>query len=853
MGKEAIEDDEGHNNEEIIGGKRFIPHLDHQDHNQHHMEGRKRAKDDNNNDHRHDGDGDGDVAVESTLPQSYPSDFTATSSLGRRIDVFLRPATTSSAIPLASSFVPAKRLLPVSVQQLEKQLEETWAQQHMERLEHAAHQPEPSVAEAARPTERDGLWVDKYRSGKYTDLLSDEKMNRDVLKWVKSWDASVHPKAPAPLHGPPADPRPEQRLLLIAGPAGLGKTTLAHAVAKAAGYRVVEVNASDERSAKALGEIIGNAMGNTSVAEGEKPCLVVLDEIDGVDGEGAIEFLVQMVKEDKPKVIRPVIAICNDMYVSALRPLRKCARVMRMESVRLERLMARLRHICRAEGVSRLVDDSVLGYLCQMTNNDARSAINTLQFITKASSLRRGIPITVDTLTRLNISPAHTSSGAHFGFFQALSHTLTMQPAVTRTQKGSTNIDRAHHFQQVWRHVQDANHDNLLSDALFTNYLSLPSMVGDLSRVDTMSEWFALYDTCLTQIHQTQHYELQGVIPALGVAANHFLRVGSYVAQGSTLRNLQFPKEEANLYKAKTGTRDIVHDYLAGIQGSEALQYLGLDVSINLHQRLPYLLAILDPLQPAHITWLGRNVDPQRREQIMKQITQGMRFYGLDYVPTSDSAQATPSKKRRYHSAEPGYRLDPPLDQLVHAFGLAEHAAAQGSSRDHEAILHMIFLKLRALDAPSVAPAEVKQQPVAHGQPKPTTTATTATATTSVQAPVLRDFFGRALDAVPLDASARLSTLRKELESLKKGDAGSRDQKTRLMLVEAEIADLERKSAKAAQEQEDKSNTTSSFAAAAGLKEAAAAPPQAAAVRFKFNAGATQAVRRTIYIKDFLL
>lgn len=31
------------------------------------------------------------------------------------------------------------------------------------------------------------LWVDKYRPSKFTELLSDHKINREVLEWVVQW------------------------------------------------------------------------------------------------------------------------------------------------------------------------------------------------------------------------------------------------------------------------------------------------------------------------------------------------------------------------------------------------------------------------------------------------------------------------------------------------------------------------------------------------------------------------------------------------------------------------------------------------------------------------------------------
>uniref|UniRef100_F6GZ39 ATPase AAA-type core domain-containing protein n=1 Tax=Vitis vinifera TaxID=29760 RepID=F6GZ39_VITVI len=91
------------------------------------------------------------------------------------------------------------------------------------------------------------------------------------------------------------------QILLLCGPLGLGKTTLAHVAAKHCGYRVVEINASDDRSSSTIEAKILYVVQMNSVMVDLKPNCLVIDEIDGAlgDGKGAMEVILKMVSTER--------------------------------------------------------------------------------------------------------------------------------------------------------------------------------------------------------------------------------------------------------------------------------------------------------------------------------------------------------------------------------------------------------------------------------------------------------------------------------------------------------------------------------------------------------------------------
>ena len=271
------------------------------------------------------------------------------------------------------------------------------------------------------------MWTEKYRARKFTDLVGDERTHRSVLGWVKGWDPVVFPgssrpkpKSRASLDQP--EERKHKKILLLTGPPGLGKTTQAHVCASQAGYEVVEINASDERSRDVVKGRIRDCLGTENVRghrsrTGDqttrrqgRPVCVVVDEVDGVVGGGQgggeggfMRALVDLVlldqknssnssatdarrkrKGDHFRILRPLILICNDLYHSSIRPLRSSglAEIIHLRRPPLDKVIGRVRTVFEKEGFQADLDG--VRRLCEATwgvssQKDHRKASNTCE------------------------------------------------------------------------------------------------------------------------------------------------------------------------------------------------------------------------------------------------------------------------------------------------------------------------------------------------------------------------------------------------------------------------------------------------------------------------------------------
>lgn len=269
-----------------------------------------------------------------------------------------------------------------------------------------------SRTQDARP-HSNKLWVEKWRPRKFMDLVGNEKTNRRVLRWLRQWSPAVFQESlPHPLYENEFDPlqRPAKRILLLHGSPGIGKTSVAHVVAKQAGYTVSEINASDERGGLQVKDKILNTLFNHTF--NQSPVCLVADEIDGTLENGFIKVLIDVVNSDaratrkigvprKSKknkdrlLMRPIIAVCNNLYAPALEKLKPLCEIVAFRRPTDFSLNERLDTICKVEGVK--IHSKNLKDLIDLSQGDIRNCVNNLQFwATGASSSMDTDPMSKD-------------------------------------------------------------------------------------------------------------------------------------------------------------------------------------------------------------------------------------------------------------------------------------------------------------------------------------------------------------------------------------------------------------------------------------------------------------------------
>ena len=511
------------------------------------------------------------------------------------------------------------------------------------------------------------------------------------------------------------------RALLLVGPPGSGKTTLAHIVARAAGYRVAEVNASDDRGKKSIVRLVASAQDTQAVFGDKRPACVVLDEIDGMDAT-AIAELVRMLRatpspllgdsgggggggsgsggsgaaaaaaganreggagdseeegeggsaaaapgpsgggsrkrprraratasgETEPgggagggaaiaRLTRPLLCICNDLYAPALRELRPLVQVVEFHKASSEKLLARLRAIVAAEGMS--VSREALSALISLTDADVRSCLHTLQYLrgqqrhdARAALGGGRLRITADMLAAAAVG-AKDQTRALFDVWDAAFRT----PDARRRGGGGGSLAaaaasyRADLFASAGAF---ASEPALLLAGLHENLLSARGADPTMQHTAAALDWLCYGEELSHRALTRAAYPLLKYFPAAVV--------GVHLRAASELRlRPAWPRAEGGFRQRRDASRNIVGSFLSGRAAAPRSRGAPppppLSTATAVLDVLPPLvtMALCAPLRPVSFTLMN-----SKERQLALDTVQFLAGVGLTFAVVGGAAAA---------------------------------------------------------------------------------------------------------------------------------------------------------------------------------------------------------------------
>ena len=261
-------------------------------------------------------------------------------------------------------------------------------------------------------------WTERYRPTTLSEVRGNNKARDALAEWAETWNDHGEPVV---LHGAP----------------GVGKTSAAHALASDMGWEVVELNASDQRTADEIERFAGRASRNTTLAgsigngagaggdESDGRQLIVLDEADNIHHQydrGGKRAVTALLKDAD----QPIVLIANEYYDMS-NGLRNAAREIEFRDISARSIVPVLRDILRKEGIE--FDEEALERIAEENDGDLRAAIKDLQVTAEGDDR-----ITLDDVTT-------GSRNRAVGLFEFLDTVLKEEESAEAALRSAYDVD----------------------------------------------------------------------------------------------------------------------------------------------------------------------------------------------------------------------------------------------------------------------------------------------------------------------------------------------------------------------------------------------------------------------------
>lgn len=167
----------------------------------------------------------------------------------------------------------------------------------------------------------------------------------------------------------------KKNAIILHGPAGVGKTTIAQVLAYENNYEMFELNASDLRNRAKLEEVMKPSTLQQSLFASGK--VILVDEVDGVTAtdRGGLPELIALIEKTK----FPIIITANDVWQQKFSLLRRKCELVQLKEIPYMKVLDILKNIIQKEAAK--INENLIKGIAAKSKGDLRAALNDLQSI----------------------------------------------------------------------------------------------------------------------------------------------------------------------------------------------------------------------------------------------------------------------------------------------------------------------------------------------------------------------------------------------------------------------------------------------------------------------------------------